>query len=112
VLGASLLLGWARRWFAAHLPATTALRRAAWGVMALSLVVFAYPFWWGVPVSWSQDEVWPVNVRELIDTLTPGWSSRYPPLHIYVVALANSPILAASALDLLDATTGEMVSRS
>jgi hypothetical protein len=102
VLGASLLLGWARRWFAAHLPATTALRRAAWGVMALTLVVFAFPFWWGVPVSWSLDEVWPADHRELIATLTPGWNSRYPPLHIFVVALANSPLVAAGALDLLD----------
>jgi hypothetical protein len=110
LLGAAYGLTVFRAWFIRQLPTSRDSRRAAWAMLAFSLVIFAYPFWWGVPVSWSQDEVWPVNVRELMETLTPGWSSRYPPLHIYVVALANSPILAASALDLLDATTGVMFS--
>lgn len=100
--GAAFGLTRARIWFVRHLPADPMARRATWGMLAFSLLIFAFPFWWGVPVGWSQDEVWPVDLRGLAETLTPGWSSRYPPLHIYLIAIVNSPLLAGMGLDLLD----------
>jgi hypothetical protein len=110
VAGTALGLTRARRWFAHHLPADRQDRRAVWTTLAFSLVIFAYPFWWGVPVSWSLDEVWPADLRELRDVLSPGWSSRYPPLHIYVVAAANAPLIAAGGLDLIDTRTEQVFS--
>jgi hypothetical protein len=102
VAGAVFGLTRARRWFARHLPARHEDRRAVWATLAFSLVMFAFPFWWGVPVSWSQDEVWPADLQELHNVLSPGWSSRYPPFHTYVVATANAPLIAAGGLDLID----------
>lgn len=108
LLGTAVALGYARRWFSSQLSAVPEERRAAWAVMALGLVVFAFPFWWGVPVSWSHDEVWPMDASGLIETLTPGWTSRYPAFHIFVVAIANAPFIAADALGLVD-THSELV---
>jgi hypothetical protein len=99
--GAAYGLTRARGLLTRHVPAGPE-RRAVWALLAFSLVVFAYPFWWGVPVSWSQDEVWPADLRELRDVLSPGWSSRYPPFHTYLVAAINAPLIAAGGLDLID----------
>jgi hypothetical protein len=100
--GAAYGLTRARAWLIRHLPPGREQPRAVWAMLAFSLVVFAYPFWWGVPVSWSQDEVWPADLQELRDVLSPGWSSRYPPFHTYVVAAVNAPLIAAGGLDLLE----------
>lgn len=73
-------------------------RRALGWLLLLSFLVYAVPFWWGLPSDkgWSFDEIRPSQV---VDPLR--WPAKYPPLHHHLLWALFAPVrLVASALDL------------
>jgi len=73
--------------------------------LAVGGVLFVTGITWGLPDwgTWGADELIAADVFEAIEYwFGPGWSSRYPPLHYYVLAIPTAPVLAADWLGLLD----------
>ena len=73
------------------------MRRAAplLAVLALSLGLNSWHLDYGLPniYSWAQDEIIPAEVLEGVALrFSSGWSSRYPPLHYGLMALAYAPV--------------------
>jgi hypothetical protein len=92
----------ASAWFRKRTAGDGEYQRAIIAVLGLSLSLSAYPLWWGLPETWALDEVGVVDGRLLAHILTPGWFDKYPPLHMYVLAVANAPFIVAIALQLFD----------
>ena len=68
-------------------------------VLALALGLNAWRLDYGLPniYSWAQDEIIPAEVLEgTAQRFSNGWSSRYPPLHYGLMALAYAPVLSVS----------------
>ena len=113
VAALALSVGWAaaaiwivarafRRWIGHELglpdadPALTAL-------LALTLALHAYALWWGLPNLWAQDELEPVDVLiGLREGFSGGWHMKYPPLHVYWLAVLYLPALGFVEAGLLE----------
>ncbi len=77
------------------------MRRAAplLAMLATSLVLGAWHIDYGLPniYSWAQDEIIPAEVLEgSARRFSNGWSSRYPPLHYGLMAMAYAPVRCVS----------------
>jgi hypothetical protein len=97
-----IVAGVFRRWIGHELgapgpdPALTAL-------LALTLVLHAYPLWWGLPNLWAQDELEPIDVLiGLREGFSGGWHMKYPPLHVYFLAVLYLPTLGFVESGLLE----------
>ena len=69
-------------------------------------LLFTTGITWGLPDfgTWAPDELTAAEIFEAVDYhFGPGWESRYPPLHYYVLAISSAPLLAADRLGLVDA---------
>ncbi|HSC27575.1 MAG TPA: glycosyltransferase family 39 protein [Vicinamibacterales bacterium] len=75
-------------------------------VVAVGLVLHVWGIGWGLPnmpESWAPDEFSPLRIHEAIaQRFSGGWLELYPPMHVYVLALALAPIEALSALGAVD----------
>ena len=93
-----------RRAFLRHTPDDPIHRRAVAAVVSLSLLVYGYAIWWGLPVGWAQDEIGPTDVLTGLERrFSGGWSFlRYPPLHFFVLTAAYAPILLLAKAGLVD----------
>lgn len=90
-------------WLKPRVPDAPRQQRAVWAVLGLSLVLTSWAVWWGLPMNWAQDEIWPDTVLEALGRrFSGGWHFKYPPLHLYVLALVYAPVLVAGRLGLVD----------
>ena len=69
----------------------------AWPALPLivlaSAILNGVALWWGLPLGyWPPDELTPKDIAvALAQHFSHGWFGRYPPLHFYVLALAQAP---------------------
>ena len=73
-------------------------------VLAFSVLLAAYPIWWGLSVSgyWAMDEISAGTVRYGMSVgYASGWYDKYPPFHYYVINLFLLPFFAADRLGLV-----------
>ena len=92
-----------RRWIGGELG-SPAPDRALIALLALTLALHAYPVWWGLPNLWAQDELEPVDVLiGLREGFSGGWHMKYPPLHVYFLAILYLPALGFVECGLLEA---------
>lgn len=66
-----------------------------------SLSLNAVGIWYGLPSfeGWAPDEILPGDVQEgIAQRFSHGWHHKYPPLHYYLLALVESPILLYAKL--------------
>jgi hypothetical protein len=74
----------------------------AW-ILAASAALNIIGLWWGLPSGgWVGDELGPQDILDALSRhFAHGWWSKYPPLHYYVLALADTPMLALDRLGLV-----------
>lgn len=81
-----------RRW--ARTPLT-------WVVVAFAVLVLVGS-WWNLPCTdaWSNDEVSPraSTLGAVFETWTPGHFFRYPPLHVLLLTVLQSPVILVAGL--------------
>jgi 4-amino-4-deoxy-L-arabinose transferase-like glycosyltransferase len=69
------------------------------GLIVVSLIVNLVGLWWGLPnqpEAWAPDELTPLEVLEgARQRFSGGWFALYPPLHYYVLAVVQLPVVAA-----------------
>ncbi len=87
----------AARWFGTWIARFAIGERVADPVfmllLALTLLLHAYPLWWGLPIVWAQDELEPVDVLiGLRERFAGGWHMKYPPLQLYLMSVAYVPV--------------------
>ena len=73
-------------------------------VLAFSLLLSAYPIWWGLSVGgyWAMDEISAGTVRYGMSVgYASGCTNKYPPFHYYVINLFLLPFFAADRLGLV-----------
>jgi hypothetical protein len=72
-------------------------------VLGLALALFFVGVWWGLPgASWALDEIAPADVEAGWERgFRGGWHDKFPPLHYYLMALAQAPVFVADRLALL-----------
>jgi hypothetical protein len=66
-------------------------------------VLFAAGITWGLPGGhWAPDELTPRLILDALDRrFSGGWFDKYPPLHYYVLAAVDLPVVAAARLGVL-----------
>lgn len=72
-----------------------------WVLAALAVAVLVGS-WWNLPCTdaWSNDEVSPraSTLGAVFETWTPGHFFRYPPLHVLLLTVLQSPVIVAAGL--------------
>jgi len=64
-----------------------------------SALLFVLGIWWGGTAGWAPDEMTPGYILQAMQQhFGQGWYDRYPPLHVYVIAIAYLPLAAAHSL--------------
>lgn len=97
-----IVAGVFRRWIGRELGAPGP-DRALTSLLALTLTLHAYPLWWGLPNLWAQDELEPIDVLiGLREGFSSGWHMKYPPLHVYFLAVLYLPTLGFVESGLLE----------
>ncbi len=76
--------------------------RLAWiALLGGAAVLFVLGITWGLPSwrGWAGDEIRPNQVAFAIRrAFSGGWHTKYPPLHFYVLALAQAPLRALAGV--------------
>jgi hypothetical protein len=73
-----------------------ARRLAICAGFAAAAVLFAVPWWWGLPGrdGWAYDEIKPAHVLAGWHArYSGGWNEKYPPLHYQLLGLAFRPVV-------------------
>jgi hypothetical protein len=104
VVGLALLIGAAGRFH----ERVRDMTRTAWGRGMLALlggtvILFAVGSSWGLPAygSWAPDELTPSDISDAWSRgLSHGWTSKYPPLHVAILAAISAPYQLFSRLGL------------
>lgn len=110
LLRTGLLVSWIAA-VAAALAALLATRRR-WlaplvAVVAASTALNVIAITWGLPSAWIGDELIPASVlTALSHGFINGWFDRYPPLHFYVLTIADMPWLVLNNLEWLPLSPG------
>jgi Dolichyl-phosphate-mannose-protein mannosyltransferase len=77
-------------------PLVARERRALLATVGLSLLFSTWSIWWGLPgmpESWAPDEFSPLRIHHgIVQRFSNGWFELYPPFHVYLLALAVSPL--------------------
>lgn len=74
-------------------------------VLFASIILNAVGIWYGLPSyeGWAPDEILPRYVQAgITQHFSNGWHQKYPPLHYYLLALMEAPIMLYSRLQGLD----------
>jgi hypothetical protein len=71
-----------------------------WSVLLCSTLLNGCGIWWGLRGGrWAADEILPLHIFAGLDMkFSGGWSSHYPPMQFYLLALVYSPFLAAEQI--------------
>jgi hypothetical protein len=79
----------------------------AW-IVAGSTVLNVIGLWWGLPAGdWIPIELTPVLIIEgIAQHYSHGWYDAYPPVHYYILSIADSPILILDWLGRISVYTG------
>lgn len=108
VLVASLAGLPAARWLLRRLRADPVAGRLAASAIGASLVLSVVGIWWGLPgQGWAPDELMPIDVLlGLRQSFAHGWTpGKYPPGHIYLLAVVYAPFAGAAKAGLLELTS-------
>lgn len=84
--------------------------KGLWFVLILSFSLNLIAINWGLPSpssrGWAADEITPASVINGIDKkFSNGWTTRYPPLHFYVLSVFYLPFYSLRALNVINAQT-------
>ncbi len=92
---------------AAYLRRDGASPLLAW-IVAGSAVLNVIGLWWGLPAGdWVPIELTPVLIIEgIAQHYSHGWYDAYPPVHYYILSIADSPILILDWLGRISVYTG------
>ena len=74
-------------------------------ILFLSFWINIYGIGWGLPSfgGWAADEVIPLRVLEGVEQgFANGWHYKYPPFHLYLLAILYSPLLLLQKLNIID----------
>jgi 4-amino-4-deoxy-L-arabinose transferase-like glycosyltransferase len=93
---------------AARATRSSRARRALFAIVLAGVLLNLWAIGWGLPnmpYTWAADEFSPLSVHNAIEKrFSNGWFELYPPMHVYVLALAQAPveILAATGVVTFD----------
>jgi 4-amino-4-deoxy-L-arabinose transferase-like glycosyltransferase len=78
-----------------------------WFVLIISFILNIIGINWGLPTptsrGWVADEITPPSVLEgMRMKFSDGWSSKYPPLHFYILSAFYLPVYSLNALKILN----------
>ncbi len=77
-------------------PQRTSRKREILIILLFSLLLNALGIWFGLPGhnGWAPDEILPRDVQDgIARRFSPDWYHKYPPLHYYLLGLAEAPIV-------------------
>jgi 4-amino-4-deoxy-L-arabinose transferase-like glycosyltransferase len=77
-------------------PRITSRKRGILSILFFSLLLNVLGIWFGLPGhnGWAPDEILPRDVQDgIARRFSPDWCHKYPPLHYYLLALVEAPIV-------------------
>ncbi|MFZ2054126.1 MAG: glycosyltransferase family 39 protein [Candidatus Aminicenantales bacterium] len=77
-------------------PQRTSGKREILIILLFSLLLNVLGIWFGLPShnGWAPDEILPRDVQDgIARRFSPDWYHKYPPLHYYLLALVEAPIV-------------------
>lgn len=86
---------------------------AGGALLATTIIVYGAWLWWGLEspttVGWAVDAITPADLnRPWKFGFSEGWSSRYPPFHVYILTVANALSLYITGLPADSAEAGRI----
>ncbi|MDA1094207.1 MAG: PA14 domain-containing protein [Acidobacteria bacterium] len=81
--------------------------RVLWGLLAISFLLSVVAIGWGLPqpITWAADELHPIDVTDAVaQRFSGGWTLKYPPMQLYLLAILYTPFFVAESLGMVDLT--------